>query len=81
MILPFQVTMVSSYIVLNKINLIDTPYAILLPAIFSAFPVFIMTRFFAGIPREMLEAARMDGASEWSVFWRPIFETFDFTIQ
>ena len=70
MILPFQVTMVSSYIVLNKINLIDTPYAILLPAIFSAFPVFIMTKFFAGIPREMLEAARMDGASEWSVFWR-----------
>ena len=70
MILPFQVTMVSSYIVLNKINLIDTPYAILLPSIFSAFPVFIMTKFFAGIPREMLEAARMDGASEWSVFWR-----------
>ena len=70
MILPFQVTMVSSYIVLNKINLIDTPYAILLPSIFSAFPVFIMTKFFAGIPREMLEAARMDGASEWSVFLR-----------
>ena len=70
MILPFQVTMVSSYIVLNKINLIDTPYAILLPSIFSAFPVFIMTKFFGGIPREMLEAARMDGASEWSVFLR-----------
>ena len=70
MILPFQVTMVSSYIVLNKINLIDTPYAILLPSIFSAFPVFIMTKFFAGVPREMLEAARMDGASEWSVFLR-----------
>ena len=68
MILPFQVTMASSYIVLNALGLIDSPFAILLPAAFSAFPVFIMTKFFAGIPREMLEAARMDGASEWAVF-------------
>ena len=70
MILPFQVTMASSYIVLSRLNLIDTPYAIILPAVFSAFPVFIMTKFFAGIPREMLEAARMDGAGEWSIFFR-----------
>jgi len=70
MILPFQVTMASSYIVLNRMGLIDSPFAILLPAAFSAFPVFIMTKFFAGIPREMLEAARMDGASEWAVFFK-----------
>ena len=70
MILPFQVTMASSYIVLSRLNLIDTPYAIILPAVFSAFPVFITTKFFAGIPREMLEAARMDGAGEWSIFFR-----------
>jgi multiple sugar transport system permease protein len=70
MILPFQVTMVSSYIVLNRLSLIDTPFAVLLPAVFSAFPVFIMAKFFAGIPREMLEAARMDGAGEWSIFFR-----------
>ena len=70
MILPFQVTMASSYIVLSRLSLIDTPYAIILPAVFSAFPVFIMTKFFAGIPREMLEAARMDGAGEWSIFFR-----------
>ena len=70
MILPFQVTMASSYIVLSKLSLIDTPWAIILPSVFSAFPVFIMTKFFAGIPREMLEAARMDGAGEWTVFCR-----------
>lgn len=70
MILPFQVTMASSYIVLSGLNLIDTPWAIILPSVFSAFPVFIMTKFFAGIPREMLEAARMDGAGEWAVFCR-----------
>ncbi len=70
MILPFQVTMASSYIVLSNLNLIDTPFAIILPSVFSAFPVFIMTKFFAGIPREMLEAARMDGAGEWAIFLR-----------
>lgn len=70
MILPFQVTMASSYIVLSRLNLIDTPWAIILPSVFSAFPVFIMTKFFAGIPREMLEAARIDGAGEWGVFVR-----------
>lgn len=70
MILPFQVTMASSYIVLSRLNLVDTPFAIILPAVFSAFPVFIMTKFFAGIPQEMLEAARMDGASEWSIFFK-----------
>ena len=50
MILPFQVTMASSYIVLNKLGLIDSPFAILLPAAFSAFPVFIMTKFFRRNP-------------------------------
>lgn len=68
MILPFQVTMASSYIVLNGLHLIDTHWAIILPAIFSAFPVFIMSKFFGKIPRAMLEAARIDGAGELRVF-------------
>ncbi len=68
MVLPFQVMMAPSYIVLNALGLVDTQLAIILPAIFSAFPVFIMTKFFSGIPRSMLEAARMDGAGEFRVF-------------
>lgn len=70
MILPFQVTIVSSYLVLNKLHLLDTHLAIILPAIFSTFPVFIMTKFFKGIPEEMLEAARLDGAGEGYIFFR-----------
>ncbi len=70
MILPFQVTMASSYIVLNRIGCIDTPLAIVLPMMFSAFPVFIMTKFFSRIPADLLEAARIDGASEWRLFTR-----------
>ncbi len=70
MILPFQVTMASSYIVLNRLNCIDTPLAIVLPMTFSAFSVFIMSKFFGRIPKDMLEAARIDGASEWGLFLR-----------
>ncbi|MEG2216751.1 MAG: carbohydrate ABC transporter permease [Clostridia bacterium] len=70
MILPFQVTMASSYIVLSKLSLVDTHLAVILPALFSAFPVFIMSKFFGKIPQEMLEAARIDGASELQLFMR-----------
>ncbi len=69
MILPFQVTMASSYIVLNALHCVDTPLAIILPMVFSAFPVFIMTKFFGKIPKDILEAARIDGASEWKLFF------------
>lgn len=70
MIMPFQVTMVSSYLVLNKLSLMDTAWAIILPCAFSTFPVFIMTKFFRSIPRPLIEAAEIDGASEWQIFFR-----------
>lgn len=69
MTLPFQVTMAPSYIVLNTLKLVDTHLAIVLPAVFSAFPVFIMTKFFGKIPSAILEAARIDGASEARLFF------------
>lgn len=68
MMLPFQVTMLSEYLVFDKLHLLDTQASVYLPGIFSTFSVFLMYRFFAGIPEEVLEAARIDGASEWQVF-------------
>lgn len=68
MIMPFQVTMVSSYLVLSKLNLLNTHLAIILPGIFSAFPVFILTKFFGKIPKALIEAARIDGATELRIF-------------
>lgn len=68
MILPFQVTMVSSYLVLNKLHLLDTYGAMILPGIFAAFPVFIITKTFRGIPVPLLEAAATDGAGELRIF-------------
>ncbi|GFI44197.1 L-arabinose transport system permease protein AraQ [Lachnospiraceae bacterium] len=70
MVMPFQVTMVSSYLVLSKLFLLDTHLAVILPGIFSTFPVFIMEKFFRAIPREVFEAAKVDGAGEVMSFLR-----------
>jgi len=68
MLLPFQVTMLSKYLVLDRMNLLNTHAAVILPAVFSTFPVFLIYRSFTGIPKELLEAARIDGAGEIQIF-------------
>ena len=69
MLMPFQVTMTPNFLVLDALGLMDTVWAVILPGIFSAFPVFIMLRFFDGIPRELLDSANLDGANHFRVFW------------
>lgn len=69
MLMPFQVTMVPNYLVLDKLQLLDTRLAIILPAIFSTFPVFIMYRFFRSIPEAMIEAIQIDGAGHFKTFF------------
>ena len=58
------------YLVLNKLRLIDTVWAVILPGAASTFPVFIMTRFFMAIPETVMEAAAVDGASPFQIFAR-----------
>lgn len=70
MLLPFQVTMLSGYLVLSRLSLLNTHQAIILPAVFSTFPVFLSYGGFRGIPPQMLEAARIDGAGELTIFVR-----------
>lgn len=67
MLLPFQVLMLPEYILFDKIGVLDTIWAIILPGIFSTFPVFIMRNFFVGISIDTIEAARLDGASELKI--------------
>ena len=69
MLLPFQVTMVPNYLVLNKLGLLDTHWALILPGCFSAFTVFIMARGFDAVPMVLLEAAALDGAGPFRTFW------------
>ncbi|MDE7248686.1 MAG: carbohydrate ABC transporter permease [Lachnospiraceae bacterium] len=70
MLLPFQVTMLSSYLVLNKLSLLNTHQAIIFPAVFSTFPVFLSYGGFRAIPSQLFEAARIDGAGELTIFMR-----------
>lgn len=68
MVMPFQVTMVSGYLVLNRLSLLDTHWAVILPGVFSAFPVFIMQKFFRSVPDALVEAAMVDGAGQLRIF-------------
>lgn len=68
MLMPFQVTMLSSYLVLDHLNLMNTHGAVILPAVFSTFPVFLIYRGFCDLPKGLIEAARIDGAGEWMIF-------------
>ncbi len=69
MLMPFQVTMLSSYLALDRMGLIDTLWAVILPGAFSTFPVFIMYRFFRAIPEAIIESARLDARNAFQIFW------------
>ena len=62
MVLPFQVTMAPSVITLRTIGLMDTPWAVILPMVFSPFYIFLLRQFMVGLPNGLLEAGMIDGA-------------------
>ena len=68
MMMPFQVMMLSNYLVLNSLGLLDTLTGIILPSVFSTFPVFLMYRFFEGLPESLMVSARLYGAVELQIF-------------
>ena len=70
MLMPYQVTLVPNYLVIDRLNLMNTRWAIILPGIFSPFSVFILTKFMRRIPSSIVEAAKLDGAGELSIFFR-----------
>lgn len=73
LMVPFPVLMVPLYGVFRNLHWIGTLLPLWVPAFFgSAFNIFLMRQFFLGIPEELSEAARIDGSSEWRIFWRII---------
>jgi multiple sugar transport system permease protein len=71
MMLPGAVTMIPVYLIWNHLHLVNTQYPLWMPNLFSSpFYVFLLRQFFLGIPREVFEAARMDGDNYWTMFWR-----------
>ena len=70
MLMPYQVTLVPNYLVASWLHLLDSYWAIWLPGIFSPFAVYLLTKFMKRIPYSVIEAAQIDGANEWQIFWK-----------
>ena len=68
--IPWQIFMLPQYIMLQKVNLVDTHQGYILIQSFAAFGVFLLRQFYEGIPNELLEAARIDGLSEYGTYLR-----------
>ena len=68
--IPWQVYMLPQYIMIQKVGLVDTHLGYILMQAFAAFGVFLLRQFFMGIPNELLEAARIDGLSEYGSYSR-----------
>ena len=70
MLLPLQVTLVPSYLILDALGLLNTIWALILPSVFSPFGTVVMWITFRAVPEDLLDAARLDGASEHRILWR-----------
>lgn len=68
LMIPFEAIIVPLYVLIAQMRLQDTYLALILPEGLTAFGVFLMRQFFYSIPDELIEAARIDGASEWKIF-------------
>lgn len=72
LMLPFQVTLIPLYDMLNSIGLTNTLPGMIIPRMTNAFGIFFLRQFFLSLPKDLEEAARVDGASEWRIYWRVI---------
>ncbi|MEX2382497.1 MAG: carbohydrate ABC transporter permease [Opitutales bacterium] len=72
MMLPGIVMIVPTYAIMIELGLVDTFIGLILPAAFTAFGTFLLRQFMLGIPTSLDEAAHIDGASHWQIFWNVI---------
>jgi multiple sugar transport system permease protein len=83
MVVPAQVGMLPLFLMVQKIGLVNTPWGVMIPGLASIFGIFMIRQYALSIPDELLDAARVDGASEWKIFvtivmplLRPILSTW-----
>ena len=72
MIIPGQVTMLPLFLMLNRMGLINTYWGIIIPGMASIFGIFLIRQYIFSIPDSLIEAARMDGASDFRIYWSVI---------
>ena len=69
MMIPGQLFLIPQYEIVARLGAVDSLFALVLPGIVSAFGTFLLRQFFLGIPKELEEAAVLDGCSRWQIFW------------
>jgi multiple sugar transport system permease protein len=70
--LPAFVFLVPNFLIMSHLGWLDSLWAIIVPSAGGAFGVFFLRQFFLGLPMELEEAARIDGANAWTIFWRVV---------
>lgn len=69
MFLPGELMLIPRFLVVSDMGLADSYAGVILPGVLSAFGIFLLRQAFAGVPTEIVDAARMDGCTEWRIFW------------
>lgn len=72
LMIPGEVTLIPQYMLLAKIGWVNTYQALILPGVTSAFGIFLIRQYLQGLPKDYEEAARMDGASEFQIYWQVV---------
>jgi len=70
LMIPFQVIIIPLYLLMVRMKLVDTLWALIVPMMVDAYAIFVAKQFIENLPQEMLEAARIDGASEFGIYRR-----------
>lgn len=72
MMIPGQVTLVPLFLIMSKLNFLDTYWGLIIPGIAGPFGVFLMKQFLSTLPNSLIEAATIDGCGEWQIFLKVI---------
>jgi multiple sugar transport system permease protein len=70
LMVPGSVTLVPLFVLMSKLGLVNSYAAVTVPFMAGAFGVFLMRQFMHSVPDDLIDAARIDGAGEWRIFWR-----------
>jgi multiple sugar transport system permease protein len=70
LMVPGSVTLVPLFMLMSKLGLVNSYAAVTVPFMAGAFGVFLMRQFMGSVPDDLIDAARIDGAGEWKIFWR-----------
>lgn len=70
MMVPTQIFIIPQYLIVDKLGMRNTIFALVFPGLVSAFGTFLLRQFFMGLPKELEESARLDGCNIWQTFWK-----------